>query len=181
MAAAGAPVWDAAGFERVQTQVRAGQAALVTDVVAEVVRVLQAWRDVGRRLERLSGVAPAAATVADVTAQRDALVYDGFISAVRRHRLPDVVRYLEAMSRRLDQQPGAPDRDRRNMAIVHRLQMAYDRLFDRVPVGQAPSDDVIEIAWMIEELRVSLFAQSLGTPRAISEKRVLQAIESAGR
>ena len=59
--------------------------------------------------------------------------------------------------------------------------MAYDRLFDRVPVGQAPSDDVIEIAWMIEELRVSLFAQSLGTPRAISEKRVLQAIESAGR
>ena len=181
MAAAGAPVWDAAGFERVQTQVRAGQAALVTDVVAEVVRVLQAWRAVGRRLERLSGVAPAAATVADVTAQRDALVYDGFISAVRRHRLPDVVRYLEAMSRRLDQQPGAPDRDRRNMAIVHRLQMAYDRLFDRVPVGQAPSDDVIEIAWMIEELRVSLFAQSLGTPRAISEKRVLQAIESAGR
>jgi ATP-dependent helicase HrpA len=181
MGPAGAPVWDAAGFERIQAQVRAEQAELVAEVVTNVVGVLQAWRDVGRRLERLSAVAPAAATVADVTAQRDALVYDGFVPAVRGHRLPDVMRYLEAMSRRLDQQPGAPDRDRRNMAVIHRMQMTYDRLFDRVPVGQAPSDDVIEIAWMIEELRVSLFAQSLGTPHPISEKRVLQALESAGR
>ena len=175
----GGLAWDGPGFERLRAYVRAEQAALVADVVADVVAVMQAWRGVGRRLERLGGPASVAAMAADVSAQRDALVYDGFIAAVRRHRLRDLVRYLDAMAVRLDKQAEAPERDRRNMEIVHRLQRRYDQLFDAIAPGQAPGDDVIEIAWLIEELRVSLFAQALGTPRPVSEKRVLQAIEAA--
>jgi ATP-dependent helicase HrpA len=182
MADAGGPAWDAAGFERLREHVRAEQAVLLADILADVVAVMRAWREVGRRLEDLeqSGGSPAvAAAVADVAAQRDALVYDGFISAVRRHRLRDLERYLGAMAVRLDKVASAPDRDRRNLALVHRVQQRYDRLFDGLGPDDAPSDDVIEIAWLIEELRVSLFAQGLGTPRPVSEKRVLDAIEAA--
>ncbi|MGZ4727707.1 MAG: DUF3418 domain-containing protein, partial [Acidimicrobiales bacterium] len=167
---------------RLREHVRAEQAGLVADIVADVVAVMLAWREVGRRLEQLEppgGPPSAAAAVEDVSAQRDALVYDGFVSAVRRHRLRDLVRYLDAMSVRLDKQAAAPDRDRRNMDLVHRVQLRYDRLFDGLGPDDTPSDEVIEIAWMIEELRVSLFAQTLGAARSISEKRVLQAIDAA--
>jgi ATP-dependent helicase HrpA len=58
------------------------------------------------------------------------------------------------------------------------VQARYNRVLDARPAGVPPDEDVIEIAWMIEELRISLFAQTLGTPMNISEKRVLQAIDA---
>jgi len=120
------------------------------------------------------------AVAADIEAQRDALVYDGFVSGVGRQRLPDLVRYLRAIDMRLDKQPDAPGRDRQHMATVHRVQAAYNHLLDSLAPGAA-DDRVLDIAWMIEELRVSLFAQPLGTPRPVSEKRILQAIAAAAR
>ena len=63
--------------------------------------------------------------------------------------------------------------------VVERPQTAYHRLLDSLPAGVAPDDPVNEIAWMIEEMGVSLFAQSLGTPRPVSERRTLQAIHAA--
>ena len=116
---------------------------------------------------------------ADVAAQRDALVYDGFVSGIGRARLADLDRYLRAMVVRLDKQPDAPGRDRDAMAVVHRVQQRYYAALDALPAGVAPSPELIDIAWMIEELRVSLFAQTLGAARSISEKRVLQAIDAA--
>jgi ATP-dependent helicase HrpA len=80
---------------------------------------------------------------------------------------------------RLEKQPAAPVRDRQRMDAVHRVQTRYHRLLDALPPADDPSEDVIEIAWMIEELRVNLFAQTLGTARPVSEERILTAIESA--
>jgi ATP-dependent helicase HrpA len=59
------------------------------------------------------------------------------------------------------------------------VQTAYRRLLDSRPAGVAPDDPVIEIAWMIEELRVGLFGQNLGTPRPVSERRTVQANHAA--
>jgi len=178
MGEAGGPAWDAAGFDRLQVQVRARLSEQVAEVLGAVAGVLRAWRDVDRGLAHGHG-AERALVVADVGAQRDALVYDGFVSGVGVDRLADLGRYLQAMAIRLDRQPEAPQRDRERMATMHRLQAAYDRLFDHFAPGEAPTEDVIAIAWMLEELRVSLFAQTLGTPRPISEKRVLEAINAA--
>jgi ATP-dependent helicase HrpA len=178
MGEAGGPAWDVSGFDRLREQVRAGLAAHVMRILRELARVLRSSRDVDRGLERGTG-AERAVAVADVAAQRDALVYDGFVSGVGGDRLADLDRYLRAMAVRLDKQPEAPGRDRERMAVVHRLRVSYDRLFDGLAPGEAPSEDVIAIAWMLEELRVSLFAQALGTPRPISEKRVLEAINLA--
>jgi ATP-dependent helicase HrpA len=172
---AGGPAWDAVGFDKLLASVRAGLKPLVFEIMRDAARVLAASREVGRRLEELHSPIPAV-VAADVAAQREALVYDGFVSGVGRQRLPDLVRYLRAMVMRLDKQPDAPVRDRQNMETVHRVQAAYNRLLDSYGPDVVPDEAVIEIAWMIEELRVSLFAQSLGTPRSISEKRILQAI-----
>jgi ATP-dependent helicase HrpA len=121
--------------------------------------------------------APAQArVVADVVAQREALLYEGFVSAVGRRRLADLERYLRAIVVRLDKQPDAARRDRQNMEVVARVQRRYDELVDALPPSAAGDPDVVQIAWLIEELRVSLFAQSLGTDGPVSETRILRAI-----
>jgi ATP-dependent helicase HrpA len=178
MAEAGGPVWTSAGFEAVRLGVRDALSELVAEIIRDVARILAAARLVDRRLDALT-VPSCAVARADVAAQREALVYDGFVSGVGRGRLDDVERYLQAMKIRLEKLPEAVARDREHMTSVHRVQVAYDRLFETLPAGSAPGDDVIEIAWMIEELRVSLFAQTLGTARPVSEKRVLDAIAAS--
>ncbi len=175
----GGVVWDAVAFDQLREAVRPRLQSLVATVVGDVARVLATNRDVGRKLERMTAPA-SAATVGDVAAQRDALVYDGFVSGIGRSRLADLDRYLRAMLVRLDKQPDAPGRDRDAMAVVHRVQQRYYEVLDGLPAGVAPSPELIDVAWMIEELRVSLFAQTLGATRSISEKRVLQAIAAAG-
>ena len=179
MARAGAPVWDAEGFDALVGQVADGLEARVTDTVLVAARVLAANLEVDRQLAAVSGPG-AGAAAADVAAQRDAPVYDGFVAGVGPDRLADVARYLEAMALRLQKRRDAPVRDDQLMASVHDVQRRYDELFDRLGPEAADRPEVLDIAWMIEELRVSLFAQSLGTPAPVSPKRVLDAIAALG-
>ena len=64
------------------------------------------------------------------------------------------------------------------MLRVHQVQDAYAHVVKALPVSRARADDVAEIRWQIEELRVSLWAQSLGTPRPVSEKRIFKALDA---
>jgi ATP-dependent helicase HrpA len=70
-----------------------------------------------------------------------------------------------------------PHRDRAQMLKVESIQQAWQQWLNKLPPGRRGDADVQEIRWMIEELRVSFFAQQLGTPYPISDKRVLQAME----
>jgi ATP-dependent helicase HrpA len=135
--------------------------------------------EVEGRLAELTNPAfsPAAA---DLRAQLDALVYPGWVTATGRARLPDIHRYLRAMAHRLDRLPGDLARDAHNMETVSRVTTAWHQALDRPPTTHPDPAALDEIRWMIEELRVSLFAQSLGTPFPVSEKRVLRAIERVG-
>jgi len=174
---AGGPVWTAADFDALRTKVKPDLMALVVDTVTDVAGVLDAAREVERRIESMSAPAQAR-TVADVSAQRDGLLYDGFVSGVGRRRLPDVQRYLQAVVVRLDKQPDAPARDRAHMETVLGLLARYDRLLDALGPSGAAEPDVVDIAWMIEELRVSLFAQALGTSHPVSASRITKAIDA---
>jgi len=84
----------------------------------------------------------------------------------------DVHRYVRAMERRLEHLPRNPGRDLEMMDRVHRLENEYERLAELLP----SSPEVIEVAWMLQELRVSLFAQAIGTRGKVSEKRVERAL-----
>ncbi|WP_156746198.1 DUF3418 domain-containing protein, partial [Mycobacterium sp. 1423905.2] len=87
-------------------------------------------------------------------------------------------RYLTAIRRRLDRLPFAPEADRERMQRVHAVQDAYQRLLHALSAARRSTTEVRDIAWQIEELRVSLWAQQLGTPRPVSEQRIYRAIDS---
>jgi len=171
----GGPTWLADEFQARRRRVEADLPATLAHTVRLVADVLAVDREV---VLRLDGQVPALLqpTARAVRSQREALIYDGFVLRVGQARLGDLRRYLQAMVVRLDKAADAPGRDAHNETIVQQSLRSYDRLFEGPAVVSQP---VVDIAWMIEELRVSLFAQALGTPAAISPKRVAAAIEAA--
>jgi ATP-dependent helicase HrpA len=176
IAANGGPAWDEAGFRRLRDAVRGELAGVTLDVVSRVERVLATAGEVERRLAELTNPAFAPAT-ADVRAQLDALIYPGWVTATGRRRLPDVLRYVRAMVQRLDRLPGDLAADADRMESMARVTDAWRRAADRPPATRPDPAALAEIRWMLEELRVSYFAQSLGTAYPVSEKRALRAID----
>jgi ATP-dependent helicase HrpA len=168
LARAGGPVWTRQAFATLAETVRTGLCTALADIVDAVVGVLAAAAEVCARLTevRAPGVE---SSLADVRAQLDALVYPGFVAEAGAARLHDLTRYLRAAARRLETLPRQPERDREWMARVHEVQAAYAELSHPAP----------EIRWMIEELRVSFYAQNLGTRYPVSEKRIYRAIDDA--
>ena len=107
------------------------------------------------------------------------LVFPGFVTDLGSRRLAELPRYLAAAVQRLDALARwFAARDAQGMDVLDRVYSAYDRLLARLPEGRRTAPDVVDIYWMIEELRVSLFAQGLGTRIPVSEKRVLKAIDA---
>jgi ATP-dependent helicase HrpA len=170
----GGPAWDEEGFAKLRAAVGVALEPAVVDIVGEVVDVLAAWHDVESALGALRFDAP----LDDVRAQLSGLVSPGFVTVTGRRRLPDLVRYLRAVERRLEKLPADPGRDAALAARVEQVLQEYEQLLQRVRPGAA-DEDVREIRWMIEELRVSLFAQQLGTRYPVSEQRILRAIDAA--
>jgi ATP-dependent helicase HrpA len=177
IAEAGGPAWDGAAFERVAAHVRPRLHAAVYDVVTRAEEILRTAHDARMRLDGLRSAVLAPA-VADITAQLDELIYPGFLAAAGLARLPAVSRYLLAVGRRLDRLAENAGRDAQQMAVVHRVQDAYRAALLTLPPEVRASDAAREIRWQLEELRVSLFAQPIGTPVPVSERRIMTSIEN---
>lgn len=111
----------------------------------------------------------------DLRGQLDQLVYPNFVTAVGAGHLDDIERYLLAMQRRLERLGEDPVRDAELMAKVHHLEEEYDRVMDVV----GPTPELADVAWMLQELRVSFFAQALGTKGKVSEQRIVKALADA--
>jgi ATP-dependent RNA helicase HrpA len=181
LAEAGGPAWDAEGFAKLHDKVRGGYFDTMLEVVTRVERVLAAGRAVELQLQEAARSANPALAPAldDARAQLDGLVYRGFVTATGLRRLADVERYLQGIGYRLDKLASQPHRDAERMEAVQALEDAYQGLLDRVPAGREPGEALRQIRWMLEELRISYFAQPLGTPYPISEKRLRRAMEQA--
>jgi ATP-dependent helicase HrpA len=181
LAEAGGPVWDAEAFAKLYDRVRGDYVDTMVEVVRKVERVLAASHVVERKLQEASRLpnptlAPA---LDDVRAQLDGLVHRGFVTATGLRRLPDVERYLRGIAYRLDRLASQPHRDAERMEAVHTLEEDYQELLDQVPEGGQLGEALREIRWMLEELRISYFAQPLGTPYPVSEKRLRRAMDQA--
>jgi ATP-dependent helicase HrpA len=173
LSTAGGPVCDAEGFARLREEVRPQLVPAVEDVLRAVEQVLTASYDVAARLDAEQRPA-LAESVADMRRQLAGLVFPGFATAVGRARLPDLLRYLQALQRRIDKLPEDPARDRRAMAEVAQVQAELDDL--RTQLRPSPALD--EIRWMVEELRISLFAQPMRTRYPVSVKRIWKAMDA---
>jgi ATP-dependent helicase HrpA len=171
------PVWTRGEFAAQRDRVAASLVPTTADIVSRVEVVLSAAHEVQLLLPTQP---PATQTdaIVDIRAQLDRLLPPGFVTATGRAHLADLARYLTAIHRRLDRLPHAIEADRERMQRVGAVRRAYDELVDALPAARAAAPDVRDIARQLEELRVSLWAQQLGTPRPVSEQRILRAIES---
>ncbi len=123
-----------------------------------------------------------ARVAAEARAQRDALVYPGFVSATPWAQLSHLPRYLKALDHRLVKYGERPDRDARHAEQVAELWRRYQERTARPREPGTPADPRLEaFRWLLEELRVSLFAQELKTPFPVSFKRVERAWTDLGR
>jgi ATP-dependent helicase HrpA len=175
-----APVSKRDDFVALRDRVAKSLAATTLQVVGGVKDLLSAAQEVQLAMPTQPTDAQAEA-LADVRNQVDHLLPSGFVTAAGVARLRDLVRYLTAARRRLDQLPRALQADRERMTKVHAVQDAYDELVRALSSTRRNSPDVTEIAWQIEEYRVSLWAQQLGTPRPVSEQRIYRAIDDAAQ
>lgn len=174
----GGPAWDEESYRKLYDKVRAEIVDTTVRTVAQVQQVLAAWQACERRLKAVSSPA-LLANLTDVRKQLDALVKPGFVTWAGIRRLPDLMRYLVAADRRLQQMPTNVQRDTTRMEKVHEMQDEYAWLLEQLPKGRPVPSSVLEIRWMIEELRVSYFAHALGTAYPVSDKRIVKAIDAA--
>jgi ATP-dependent helicase HrpA len=172
---AGGPPWDADGFARLVAEARDALPLATARVVDVTAQVLEAAHEAESRLQRTASPALAAA-LSDAAAQLTGLIHPRFVSETGLQRLPGLVRYLRAITRRLEVAAENPARDADRMAVVHRVTDACQRAVGELPASRRSGAGVQAVRWMIEELRVSLFAQVLGTSGPVSEKRVYAAI-----
>ncbi len=172
VAQAGGPAWDAGGFGRLRDAVRQDLVPTVEQVLLQVEKVLTASYAIRTRLDATRRALPE--SVADIRAQLADLVGPGFATTTGKARLPDLLRYLQALEVRLEKLEADPARDRLHVAVVARVSAELADLQRKVP----PSPQLDELRWMVEELRISLFAQPMRTRYAVSEKRLYKAMDA---
>jgi ATP-dependent helicase HrpA len=176
MGRGGGDPFDEPQFDRLAELLRMRLPATTLQVLDAVRGVLEVWHRVQARLGEMGGPATRDG-VADVRAQLGRLVHPGFVTQTGATRLGDVRRYLQAIELRLDKLHADPGRDARWSAEVAPVEREYRRLLAAMPDGVEPSAALREIGWMLEELRVSLFAHPMKTRMPVSVQRVERAID----
>ena len=145
-------------------------------LAAEIGGILREWRQVRTSLEGVRAMAPAAA--ASIDAELATLLPPDFIESTPREWLTHVPRYLKAVRRRIEKIPGDVDRDAALSARVTPFAESWRTLDAEAPHAR-PRPELQHLRWMIEEFRVSLFAQEMRTVLRVSEKRLSEQLEKA--
>ncbi|QAV24754.1 ATP-dependent RNA helicase HrpA [Proteus hauseri] len=176
MASYGGLIWQGSEYQKLQDYVRAELNDTVVEIAKQVEAILTQVFAINKRLKGRVDISVAFA-LSDIKAQLSQLVFPGFVTSHGWKRLADIPRYLSAIEKRMEKLAIDPNRDRAQMSRVENVIQQWQQWLGKLTEKQKQQDDVQNIRWMIEELRVSLFAQQIGTPFPISDKRILQAIE----
>ncbi|CAM3299831.1 ATP-dependent RNA helicase HrpB [Arthrobacter ulcerisalmonis] len=170
--------WDRTSFDALYERVRAELIDTVFSVTAVVERILASARRIEKHLRESTSLALISA-LNDIRSQLENLVFPGFVAQTGYAQLSQLPRYLAAIEKRLERLPGNVQRDGLGMAVVQRLEDDYDDAVAALLPGRRAGHDLTQVRWMIEELRVSLFAVELGTAYSVSEKRIRTALNKA--
>ena len=170
--------WNRAGFDALYEKVRAELIDTVFTVTSIVEKILSSNRRIAKALKGTTSLALISA-LNDIRAQLDSLVYPGFVARTGYAQLVHLPRYLAGIERRLEKLPTNVQRDGQQMAVVQALEDDYDDAVAALLPGSRTPPALTEVRWMLEELRISFFAQELGTVRSVSEKRIRTALNAA--
>jgi ATP-dependent helicase HrpA len=170
--------WDRQAFDALYEVVRAELIDTVFKVTAVVERILSSTRSINRQLKSTASL-PLISAINDIRSQLEQLVFPGFVAKTGYAQLSQLPRYLAAIEKRLEKLPGNVQRDALNMAVVQGLEDDYDDAVAALLPGRHAGAELTRVRWMIEELRVSLFAVELGTAYSVSEKRIRTVLNQA--
>ena len=179
-----ADVRDPEAFETLVAAARDAHEDRVYQILSHVVRALEASAEADAAV-RSHPQASLKETTRDVAAHGRTLLYEGFVSATPAFALPHLARYLRAGAVRIERaasSPGALSRDLEDMDRIHQAEAdiaATRQALERRPYDARRDAALTQARWMAEELRVSMFAQTLGTPNKVSMKRLLGVLAGA--
>jgi len=164
-------------FVLVRDYVRAEISDCVLIAAIKVEQALGLRHDVAKKLK---GSVPlnVIQSHGDVKQQSGYLVFKGFVSASGIEKLDDIIRYLKGIVRRLEKLPIDPNQDRLKLIDVNKAVDKYNSVLSAQRKDKPINQDILDTKWMIEELRISLFAQNLGTAQPISLKRINNHLKS---
>ena len=179
-----ANVRDPEAFETLVAAARDAHEDRVYQILSHVVRALEASAEADAAV-RSHPQASLEETTRDVARHGKTLLYEGFVSATPAFALPHLARYLRAGAVRIERaasSPGALGRDLEDMDRIHQAEAdiaAARQALERRPYEARAAAALTQARWMAEELRVSMFAQTLGTPNKVSMKRLLGVLAGA--
>ncbi len=171
-------VRDESSYDAVVAAAREAVAAGLSAAVHDVMRVLEAWRTTDRAISGRADLMTLPA-MTDMRAQVGRLMAPGFVADAGTTRLRDYPRYLAAVTQRRERLDAQVAKDRQLMDQLAGLQEAWLHAAAAVPDGQPLPQHLREARWMLEEYRVSLFAQQLGTREKVSDQRIRKVMGSA--
>ena len=172
------PIFTHAEYSELYEHVRAELIETVFDVTKLVAEILSEATALKKAIKKATSLTTMHA-VSDVKAQMENLVYPGFVAKTGYDQLVHIPRYLKAAQVRLTKLGPNLHRDNQLMLTVQDLEDSYDNAVKSLPAGTIVPDALRRVNWMIEELRVSFFAQELGTAYTVSEKRIAKAQREA--
>ncbi|QJR79474.1 ATP-dependent RNA helicase HrpA [Alteromonas pelagimontana] len=167
---------DEATFKRCVDVVRAD----INDTVLNIARQVESGLTLAHQCQKqMKGNVPLTmvSALGDIKQHLQSLVYPGFVSEIGYDKLDDWNRYIKALAKRLEKLPIDPNKDRLQQLSLEKVIAEYEKTVKKYPEGKAPQE-LLDTRWMIEELRVSLFAQQLGTAYPVSAKRILNHLEA---
>ncbi|MEP9361985.1 ATP-dependent RNA helicase HrpA [Nocardioides sp. CN2-186] len=171
------PVRDLAAYDALLAEARREHEQHVRAVVADVMRVLEAWRTAEKALSGRADMLLLPA-LTDMRAQLGRLMARGFIGEAGATQLRRYPTYLSALAQRRDKLPTQVNRDRQLQDQIADLQDAYLHQVEALPDGRPPGENLRQVRWMLEEYRVSLWAQQLGTPYPVSDQRIRRSLQA---
>jgi ATP-dependent helicase HrpA len=164
-------------FNQARERVRAELADTTLVLAQQVEQVLSLRHEIAKKLKGKVSLDQVMAQ-ADIKSQLENLVYRGFVVQTGAAKMPDLQRYLKAIHRRLEKLPVDPHKDRLVMIQLQGPIDAYQALSSQLKNNPLAGRYLQEVQWMLEELRVSLYAQQLGTAYPISAKRIHNHIDA---
>jgi ATP-dependent helicase HrpA len=163
-------------FQKAKENIRGELGECVVKIATQVEQVLSVAHAINKRMKGPVDLTMITAH-GDVKSQLNRLIFRGFVSEHGADKLEDLLRYMKAIEKRLEKLPVDPNRDRLCVLELEKVNQAYQKEVSKVPKGLPLPITLQHIFWMQEELRVSLFAQTLGTPYPISAKRIMNALK----
>ncbi|QNE47732.1 ATP-dependent RNA helicase HrpA [Glaciihabitans sp. INWT7] len=172
---AGREIWTRGEFEAARDEISATIMEALFQTVSLLTKVIAGARDAEKAIKAASNIAMLS-PLADAREQLSALVYPGFASQTGLSQLRRLPVYLAAIVHRIGKLGDNLGRDRVWMTEVQTATARYELAGGRLPLAPDSAASLVRARWLLEELRLSLFAQHLGTSEPVSLQRIVRAL-----